>query len=99
MPSPDSSRVPNPKKRSPSVLEDRNIRLRKASDWLRKKDPITKKLIDSIGPCKLKTIGNPYQVLIKSVLGQQLSVKVALTFERRLISLAGVKKFPLRIRL
>ncbi|EKR65293.1 base excision DNA repair protein, HhH-GPD family [Leptospira weilii str. 2006001853] len=94
MPSPDSSRVPNPKKRSPSVLEDRNIRLRKASDWLRKKDPITKKLIDSIGPCKLKTIGNPYQVLIKSVLGQQLSVKVALTFERRLISLAGSKKIP-----
>ncbi|EMF81923.1 base excision DNA repair protein, HhH-GPD family [Leptospira weilii serovar Topaz str. LT2116] len=94
MPSPDSSRVPNPKKRSFSVLEDRNIRLRKASDWLRKKDPITKKLIDSIGPCKLQTIGSPYQVLIKSVLGQQLSVKVALTFERRLISLAGSKKIP-----
>ncbi|MBE8362800.1 DNA-3-methyladenine glycosylase family protein [Leptospira borgpetersenii] len=94
MPLPDSSRLPNPKNRSSFVLEDRKIRLQKASDWLRKKDPITKKLVDSIGPCKLQTIGNPYQVLIKSVLGQQLSVKVALTFERRLISLAGSKKIP-----
>lgn len=84
----------NLKKRSSNVLESREVRLKKASNWLRKKDPITKKLVDSIGPCKLKTIGTPYQVLIKSVLGQQLSVKVALTFERRLISLAGSKKIP-----
>ncbi|MDI7225349.1 DNA-3-methyladenine glycosylase family protein [Leptospira santarosai] len=92
MPPTDSPRSPNPKKRSSA--EDRDIRLRKASDWLRKKDPITQKLIDSVGPCKLRTIGTPYQVLIKSVLGQQLSVKVALTFERRLISLAGSRKIP-----
>ncbi|WP_425460707.1 DNA-3-methyladenine glycosylase family protein [Leptospira gomenensis] len=68
--------------------------MKKATSWLRKKDPITRKLIDSVGPCGLKTIGAPYQVLIKSVLGQQLSVKVALTFERRLIALAGTKKIP-----
>ncbi|XDD50639.1 DNA-3-methyladenine glycosylase [Leptospira sp. WS92.C1] len=84
-------------KRSPSVdqeSEDRTARLKKASDWLRKKDPITKALIDGVGPCRLETIGTPYQVLIKSVLGQQLSVKVALTFEKRLIALAQSKKIP-----
>ncbi|AAN47480.1 DNA-3-methyladenine glycosylase family protein [Leptospira interrogans] len=94
MSSPNSSQSTNFKKRSSNVLENREVRLKKASSWLRKKDPITKKLIDSIGLCKLKTIGTPYQVLIKSVLGQQLSVKVALTFERRLISLVGSKKIP-----
>ncbi|EQA54618.1 DNA-3-methyladenine glycosylase family protein [Leptospira kmetyi] len=74
--------------------EERDILLKKATDWLRKKDPITKRLIDGVGPCKLQTIGSPYQVLIKSVLGQQLSTKVALTFERRLIALAGGRKIP-----
>ncbi|PJZ42127.1 DNA-3-methyladenine glycosylase [Leptospira kmetyi] len=74
--------------------EERDILLKKATDWLRKKDPTTKRLIDGVGPCKLQTIGSPYQVLIKSVLGQQLSTKVALTFERRLIALAGGRKIP-----
>lgn len=74
--------------------EDRDVRLQKATHWLRKQDSITKKLIDGVGPCQLRTIGTPYQVLIKSVLGQQLSTKVALTFERRLIALAGGKKLP-----
>ncbi|WP_061248255.1 DNA-3-methyladenine glycosylase family protein [Leptospira alstonii] len=94
MPFPDSSRSANPKKSSFIALKDRDVRLKKASDWLRKKDPVTKRLIDHVGPCKLRTIGTPYQVLIKSVLGQQLSVKVALTFERRLIALAESKKIP-----
>lgn len=75
-------------------IEDRDFRLKKAILWLRKKDSVTKTLIDSVGPCNLKTIGSPYQVLIKSVLGQQLSTKVALTFERRLIALAETKKIP-----
>ncbi|RHX95248.1 DNA-3-methyladenine glycosylase 2 family protein [Leptospira yasudae] len=74
--------------------EDRKVRLQKATDWLRKQDSVTKKLIDGVGPCQLRTIGTPYQVLIKSVLGQQLSTKVALTFERRLIALAGGRKLP-----
>ncbi|PJZ53731.1 DNA-3-methyladenine glycosylase family protein [Leptospira adleri] len=74
--------------------EDRDSRLKKATNWLRKKDSITKTLIDGVGPCNLQTIGSPYQVLIKSVLGQQLSTKVALTFERRLIALAETKKIP-----
>ncbi|AOP32828.1 DNA-3-methyladenine glycosylase [Leptospira tipperaryensis] len=75
-------------------IEDRDSRIKKATNWLRKQDSITKALIDSVGPCNLQTIGSPYQVLIKSVLGQQLSTKVALTFERRLIALAETKKIP-----
>ncbi|PJZ57663.1 DNA-3-methyladenine glycosylase family protein [Leptospira barantonii] len=97
MPSSSDSKSDSSKVLSSSVSaksSDRENRLKKATDWLRKKDPITKRLIDGVGPCKLQTIGSPYQVLIKSVLGQQLSTKVALTFERRLIALAGSRKIP-----
>lgn len=89
-----SARTSSVKRKKDSLNDDREVRLKKATDWLRKKDSITKKLIDGVGPCKLQTIGSPYQVLIKSVLGQQLSTKVALTFERRLIALAGGRKIP-----
>ncbi|TGM09587.1 DNA-3-methyladenine glycosylase 2 family protein [Leptospira barantonii] len=97
MPSSSDSKSDSSKVLSPSASaksSDRENRLKKATDWLRKKDPVTKRLIDGVGPCKLQTIGSPYQVLIKSVLGQQLSTKVALTFERRLIALAGSRKIP-----
>ncbi|EMY24704.1 hypothetical protein LEP1GSC115_5287 [Leptospira interrogans serovar Australis str. 200703203] len=42
MSSPNSSQSTNFKKRSSNVLENREVRLKKASSWLRKKDPITK---------------------------------------------------------
>ncbi|MBM9578223.1 DNA-3-methyladenine glycosylase 2 family protein [Leptospira sp. 201903070] len=89
-----SSKSSSSGKTSSKKLEDRDSRIKKATNWLRKQDSITKALIDSVGPCNLRTIGSPYQVLIKSVLGQQLSTKVALTFEKRLISLAETKKIP-----
>ncbi|EQA35117.1 base excision DNA repair protein, HhH-GPD family [Leptospira inadai serovar Lyme str. 10] len=74
---------------------DREVRLRKAESWLRRKDPVMRKLITGIGPCTLKMVGSPYHVLIKSVISQQLSVKAAATMENRVIERFGSRKrFP-----
>ncbi|TGL63337.1 DNA-3-methyladenine glycosylase family protein [Leptospira sarikeiensis] len=74
---------------------DREARLRKAVLWLKKKDPTTKKIIQTIGPCTHKMMGKPYYVLIRSVISQQLSVKAARTMEDRVKEYYGNgKQFP-----
>ncbi|PJZ71335.1 DNA-3-methyladenine glycosylase [Leptospira perolatii] len=74
---------------------DRDARLRKAVQWLGKKDPVLKKLIQKVGPCTLKPIGSPYHVLVKSVVGQQLSTKAAASMQKKLIDRFGSRnKFP-----
>ncbi len=74
---------------------DREARLRKAVLWLKKKDPKIKRIIEVVGPCTLKMMGSPYRVLIRAVIGQQLSVKAAETMENRVIEYYGNgKRFP-----
>ncbi|TGK08352.1 DNA-3-methyladenine glycosylase 2 family protein [Leptospira selangorensis] len=74
---------------------DREARLRKAVLWLKKKDPTTQKIIQTVGPCTHKMMGNPYYVLIRSVISQQLSVKAARTMENRVKEYYGNgKQFP-----
>ncbi|PJZ66593.1 DNA-3-methyladenine glycosylase 2 family protein [Leptospira wolffii] len=68
---------------------DREERLRKAVLWLKKKDPITKRIVQSVGPCTHKPVGTPYYTLVRSVISQQLSVKAASTMESRVIEYYG----------
>lgn len=68
---------------------DREERLRKAVLWLKKKDPVTKQIVQSVGPCTHKPIGTPYYTLMRSVIAQQLSVKAAATMESRVIEYYG----------
>ncbi|TGK17952.1 DNA-3-methyladenine glycosylase 2 family protein [Leptospira fluminis] len=79
---------------------EREIKLREAERWLSRRDTILRRLIGKIGPCGLKPMGSPYHVLLKSVIGQQLSLKAASTMEARVIgSFGSGKKFPKPIEL
>ena len=49
-------------------------------------------LIREIGPCTMKIIKNPYQMLVKAIIEQQLSGTVARIILRRFIQIYG--KFP-----
>jgi len=60
--------------------------------------PIMGELIVKHGPC---TLGgrefNPFATLVTSIIGQQLSMKVADTLERRVLALVGGQLFPQNI--
>ena len=64
-------------------------RLELAVDCLVSKDKNSKQLIKTVGQCKFTTIGSPFYVLVKSVIAQQLSSKVAIVIENRIIQLLG----------
>lgn len=63
-----------------------------AKIYLCEVDPILSNLIAKHGKCPLlRSSGNPYGTLLRSIISQQLSVKAANTIERRVIAL--VKDF------
>lgn len=70
----------------------RKKKLKAASDYLSSKDPVTAALINRHGPCTLQPVGSSYKVLLKSVIGQQLSTKAAASIENRFYEL--FKKSP-----
>ncbi|MCK6381989.1 MAG: DNA-3-methyladenine glycosylase 2 family protein [Leptospiraceae bacterium] len=56
---------------------ERDLKLKKAVASLKSIDKKTCRLIDFVGECKLKPIGTPYYVIIKSIISQQLSTQAA----------------------
>lgn len=61
--------------------------LRRATRHLKASDSVMKRLIESVGPCKLEAKGKPYRYLMRSVLYQQLSVASAAKIEERVKAL------------
>lgn len=58
--------------------------MKSAVEKLKSTDQSTFKLIESVGECKLQTIGTPYYVLIKSIISQQLSTQAANSILKKL---------------
>ncbi len=55
-------------------------------------DPIMASVIQAVGPYGLQTDGSPFRMLVRSITGQQLSVKAAATIWGRLVNLNGSKR-------
>ena len=49
-------------------------------------------VIHAVGPYELKTDSSPFRMLVRSITGQQLSVKAAATIWRRLVDLNGSRR-------
>lgn len=70
----------------------------KARRHLARRDPILKDIIKSIGPCTLKPSPNRFDILVRSIVSQQISTKAAESISARLskaLAPAGFK--PARI--
>ena len=63
--------------------------MRKAISALRDADPVMGGLIDKVGPYKIRYLEPDFETLIKSIVYQQLSGKVAATIFARLVAAAG----------
>ena len=66
--------------------------VKRAARNLRKSDPVLAALIDSVGPCTLSRTDTYFQILIETILSQQLSTAVARVFYQRVIALLGGRK-------
>jgi len=65
----------------------------KAMRFLRKSDYIMKQIIHGVGPCLMTIDSSPFRMLIRSIVGQQLSVAAAATIWSRFVAANGSKRF------
>lgn len=64
--------------------------LARAEAHLVETDPVMAELVSAHGPCRIDPAGNaPFDTLIGSIVGQQLSTKAAATIHARLMDAAG----------
>ena len=63
-----------------------------AIDYVSMSDPTMAAVIHAVGPYELKTDSSPFRMLVRSITGQQLSVKAAATIWRRLVDLNGSRR-------
>ena len=64
---------------------------RKALAHLRQADPVLRKVIEQVGPCRLRplTEGSHFEFIARSIIYQQLSTKAATTIHGRVQALCG----------
>jgi DNA-3-methyladenine glycosylase II len=63
--------------------------LKAAADSLLKTDPYLAVIIKKAGPCDITPHQEYYQELVRSIIGQQLSVKAAASIQKRFVDLFG----------
>jgi DNA-3-methyladenine glycosylase II len=63
--------------------------MKKAAQHLSAADPVLRRIIARVGPAKLKRPLSPFQMLVRSIVFQQLSTKAAATIHGRLEAAAG----------
>jgi DNA-3-methyladenine glycosylase II len=68
--------------------------MRKAIEHLKKADPVLGSIIERVGPYGIKFLDPGFETLVKSIVSQQLSGKVAKTIYGRLIEAAGGRLTP-----
>src|SRR5512138_352164 len=81
--------------------------MREAIHHLRTVDPVLGRIIENVGPYGIQFLAPNYETLVRSIVSQQLSGKVARTIYGRLIAAAGgnltpeslLKLRPARMRL
>src|SRR5688500_19696407 len=64
---------------------------RKALAHLRQADPVLRKVIEQVGPCRLRplTEGSHFEFIARSIIYQQLSTKAAATIHGSVKALCG----------
>lgn len=64
---------------------------RKALTHLKQADPVLRKVIEQVGPCRLRplTEGSHFEFIARAIIYQQLSTKAAATIHGRVQSLCG----------
>jgi DNA-3-methyladenine glycosylase II len=65
---------------------------RKATRHLSKRDPVLKKMIAVVGPCKIEPAKDHFRILARSIISQQISTKAALSIANRLLEVLGKSK-------
>jgi DNA-3-methyladenine glycosylase II len=71
-----------------------SLEIRKGVKYLKSKDKILAKIIDEVGECKLKQSKDYFQVLLRSIIGQQLSYYAARKINERFLSFFANKPEP-----
>lgn len=84
------------KKFEPIVI---SMAIRGAEQFLIENDSILGEVIRRIGPCSLSARENYFEALVRSIIGQQLSVKVAARIYERLLSSVQGNLSPENVRL
>jgi DNA-3-methyladenine glycosylase II len=64
---------------------------------LRRVDPHLRAIIDRVGPCRLEPYVDRFSALVRSIIGQQISSKAALSIHRRLVEMGGEPHRPERL--
>lgn len=70
--------------------------LKKARLALARRDGVLKPIIRTVGPCTLKANGDAFEVLVRSIISQQISTKAAIAIGGRVLQTVG-KFQPRRI--
>src|SRR5215471_7034035 len=68
--------------------------MHKAIEHLKQADPVLAAIIEQIGPYGIRFLEPDFETLVKSIVSQQLSGKVAKTIYGRLIAAAGGNLTP-----
>ena len=76
-----------------SISQERREHLKLASKHITDTDKKFTPLVESIGTCLFIPIGTPFEVLIKSIIGQQLSTKSASRLEEKFTLLFPKKSY------
>ena len=64
---------------------------------LRRVDPHLRSIIDRVGPCLLEPHIDRFSALVRSIIGQQISSRAALSINRRLVEVGGEPHYPARL--
>lgn len=64
-----------------------------ATEHLAQRDDVIASLIEQVGPCKMRRERNRFRMLVRSIIGQQLSSKAAATIRRRFEELIGTTQY------
>jgi DNA-3-methyladenine glycosylase II len=64
---------------------------------LRRVDPHLRSIIDRVGPCRLEPHIDRFSALVRSIIGQQISSKAAISINRRLVDMGGDPHHPARL--
>jgi DNA-3-methyladenine glycosylase II len=65
----------------------------KARRHLARHDPILKDIIRTVGPCTLRRSPSHFDVLVRSIISQQISSKAAIAIGRRALEALGARTF------
>jgi DNA-3-methyladenine glycosylase II len=83
--------------RTPKVKGAPSDRWAAAVRHLRQADPHLRAIIDRIGPCLLEPQSDRFSVLVRSIVGQQISSKAARSINLKLIAIGGDPHSPERL--